>query len=422
MKSSSQLFEIEEAHFVRGEMPPENSDTAKVYREELERFNAKKAEAIALVGSVELLLAARASIFRGAFSDAKNFLRRISESMICNDPELASEVLLEKARLSNFNAFWNETIEMVDASLALKPKNTSLPALYQLRGNAFYELGQIEKASMDLDKVSTLAEIFPFCVSSFYAQIYEFRIVAREFGVKAAREKIATSWKKMATSHTVTPEAVGALFRCEIDCARLDSQLYTRFALGSLVVEAAMGDRLFEGISLLDFYFSLRPEKRNCLKGKIERLSEEFPRIAALIQETSINGDGNKSTTGKAMFYYELTQSYKSSALETDAAGFYGVEYEFMVLFEAGLIIQVKPWKVESIEHRPQFLKFLNVLANGPVEKETLFQRVWGSQPYNPEKHDNLIYSTISRIRKMTSLPLSSVDSSVELSKTLVIS
>lgn len=66
---------------------------------------------------------------------------------------------------------------------------------------------------------------------------------------------------------------------------------------------------------------------------------------------------------------------------------------------EVSILLTFEPRKVLSFDHSPLTRNFLQILNNGPLPIEQLFQRLWGLK-YNEKIHSQHLRSTLSNLRK----------------------
>jgi hypothetical protein len=393
----SELLAFEKAHFTSGAVPSSATPAALAYRAEVVDYDARRCEAISLTEDLPPLQRARGHIFRGAYAEAERELDALAGAAR-SDGRLAAEALLERARIRNFRAQWGEAIRLVDEALAGTPAPTSLPALYQMRANARYELGELGPASQDLDKVASLSQIFPHAISNFYAETYRVRLRARDAGPASARRLIRGLWESGARGRKLTPEMAAALLRLEIDCARLEGAEHARLAVACHALEDLMGDALFTGIAVLDFCHALPPTRRGALEIRCAELARHHPRIQALREELA--GHAPPSTTARAM------RGFRAPDADDGAeAPLIDQAWEGIHLPAQGLFLRLRPWATLDLSRRRQFSSVL-LAAHAREDRETLFHRLWGELRYAPERHDPLIYALVSKTKRTLGVEL----------------
>jgi len=73
----------------------------------------------------------------------------------------------------------------------------------------------------------------------------------------------------------------------------------------------------------------------------------------------------------------------------------------YIIFLKARWAFRLKPWQAIDLESHPKIIRALQVLAEGPLSKAALFDRVWGNARYASRLHDPLIWYVLSRIKKL---------------------
>lgn len=395
----------------RNLFPVANDVDTQHYNAHIKERNARSSEALAITEQLNPLMQLRAHIFRGTFSEAKKIIEQIvNDGNFEQNKSVATEVTLEQARLKAFEGAYSECVEFATLALSMNPTAVSKSTLYQIRALAFYELGQFQESLRDLDIVDSLESLLPFASSSFYSKILRIKIIAICQNPDQARKSLDLLWMQK-NPQLNDPDILLTLVRAEVDIRKHTQEPTYEWTVASYKLAYHMGDRLYAALARLDMACASTVSN---LDDFIKTEALEFKKIATLKEEVL----GRSELISTSM---QGWLNYRDEALESQICLQSSDIYESLVILTKKLAISFYPFQVVDLQKKPNLLKAITVLANGPVDKEAFFQQVWQMSNYHAHLHDNLVRTTLSNIRKTLKLDVKSSDSVISLPSTLMV-
>lgn len=273
-------------------------------------------------------------------------LSEILDSTIARNPLEVCELNVERLRYfllkSDFEkalALSNELIN--DESL---PTN-SLLTCFQLRGDLFLKLGNPQKAKDELLSAFDLMQFFPLQRSSF---------------------------------STLGFLAIAELKLNNIESARYYLE-YLRKCIENLSQNELKADRILIYLrTQIQFFRKLNKfdDLQRCLV-KCKTLAFWLNELA--IYNRCIDELKELNQIGSEV----QSEQFKN----------------WLWIEEVNILLTFEPRKVLSFEHSPLTRTFLQILTDGPIAIEVLFEKLWGLK-YNEKIHNQHLRSTLSNLRK----------------------
>ena len=374
------LSRYEKTHCLTGELPSEESVDAQFYRAQVRDWNARKCEAIALLEPIDPLLKIRAYLMRGNLKGAESELSRAQISLA--DFEAQSEFLLERARLAIAKGEWSTAVEKTTEALSLRPTAVSTLTLLQIRALALFENNEWLASLKDLEAAESLRSIFPKSNAGFYAHALESKVRARAQGLKAGRKILDQLW----LYEKLNADLLLTLLRAELDLNRLQGLASPEIAIATNSISKFLGDQLYEGLALVDLFYSLPLTERAAFAVEIAHLCHTFSRIQNLCEE--INTEPESISATALTMRNGAVRSMPYASMTPD---FVWLKNRTLFSAKSGDLLPIEEGRIEEA------LIFL--VKNKVSTKAAFFFAIWGRQKYSADLHDNLIWNLLSRLR-----------------------
>jgi tetratricopeptide (TPR) repeat protein len=366
------------------------------------QWDARKSEMTALTKKVHPLLHARSLIMRGKLHPAKALLEELG-TLKTSDHDLV-EVDLENARVANAHAKWDEAIKLATLALGKQPSPVSTHTFLQIRALAYFEQGRFSETLVDLQDTELLCEAFPKSCSGFYAKILKAKTLARTRSLEAGRAELNLLWQ----TGEINSDLLLTLIRAEIDIRRLEQGPTLDLSICSHYVAYVLGDLLYQGLALVDVFYSLDHEGQRYLKNAMEKAKKKFVRIHILCDE--IESNSPKSVTAQTIQNFKGFLSVPPFSEESLC------EAPKAILFSKARRLFNFDLNRCCIPDSEKMELALSLLAKKTsIGKSDFFKTLWGNQKYLSRLHDSLIGHLLSRMRKDLSLDLAIEGSNVIL-------
>lgn len=386
-----------------------DSDT-KHYLAHTKDKNARASEAIALTEPINPIMQLRAHMFRGNLKNAKKMIQEITEdSHFERHRPLLAEITLEQARLSAFAGDYAQCAGLCTMALGMNPTAVSKSTLYQIRALAWYELGEFQEALRDLDAVDSLQALLPYSSSSFYSKIIRIKVESLCQGPESARSMLNNIWEQK-TAQSLDPDTLLTLIRAEVDLKKREQADTYQWALASYKTAHFIGDKLYAALGKLDV---LCASGQRVLKTAMNGDVAEFRRVERLIEEMSGEHE-DICTTARGWLNYSQRKVSDINTQPIEA-------FQSLVLLSKKLVISFNPYQVVELQASSIFLKVIETLSDGPMQKALFFQKVWRMSQYRPHLHDTLVRVTLSNMRKSLKIEMKSQGGMVSLPSTIVV-
>lgn len=388
------ITNLEDQRASRGSFSPQDKSIERLVHEtQIKLWDTRKSLALSSLQNSEAPLSFIRSLIQiGNIDAAKNILsEKLKETN--QDPLVLAQLRFEGARIAFFDANWELVVKIVNDLVSFGVPPVTQLALLQLRANACFELQDFTQAAADIQQVENLGRLYPFAVSLYYAETLKIRLIARDLGVKSAKELLLNLIDDKLRQGRADLDIFLTYFRVAIDLSRLNNESYLNHAIASYLLADAIGDDLYSNLALVDVFLALKNPPQELL-SRVEVGAHIYPRVRVLVDETR---SGRKvSVTGEAMRNHNL----KDSEIDLKLMLPDSFKQNLIVLEEKGALIDLCSRQVTLFEPHSQILKALKFLSQGPSKKENFFKTVWGIKKYVPHIHDSVISSLFNRIKK----------------------
>lgn len=353
---------------------------------------------------------------------------KYTEAMAIIDSEISqtdssiikAEFLLEESRAQFYAGNFELSIRAVEKCLSQNPITTSLISALQQRVASAFELGDFRMAHRDLNDIYRFKKLFPHIPSIKYAEMFKIKILGRTNGTVAARLALQQLMvDRLKISERLDLDLIHVYLRCRNELNRLDSTPELSTAIACLGVAQELSDDLYAAMDTLDVYVSLPLKKRNQLTLEVEASNARFQRSRALWN--SILGASDEAPSQTALSFRQIwTKEVGSTELETKYPNLLQPNLDALVLPSFHAVIHLKSRKLVYQPSRGQLFRALSILANGPITREALFTSVW-DLPYEEHRHETVLRTLVSRLRKILNLEVEAKDGLISLVKTVVL-
>lgn len=370
----------------------EASDTNPAYSSRVIESNFRKSEALLSLHDHHPMQEVRTLFLRGQLAAARELLEKLESQELTSLEKV--ELALERARLFSYEGKWSEAKAACDAAIGMRPSSLTLMTLHSVRSVAHFELGHFDLALLDLDRVRSFSEIYPYSISRFYAENLKAKIFIRQNpeSLVSLQEKLLASLqslKKISADHLLT------LLRTYADMAFVTKQSPVKYSSAAFLLADQMGDNLYRELSRVELA---------TLSGDLSKVSGEYARVTQLI-------DGSKTTTAQA-----LRRQFGS---EPQAVFPEGTEKIFWIA--TGIVIDLKNLKISQFENHHRLFSAVQILSEGSLSKAKFFERVWNQKRYSPHLHDSLVRVLLSRLRKELGASVSSQNGTLSISGAIIL-
>ncbi|MBX9769516.1 MAG: helix-turn-helix domain-containing protein [Bdellovibrionales bacterium] len=423
------ILAFEESLFAKQDPPPNPSlmdfSGEGGFSEELRPYVARSLENdigkfVALGMTVELpsLERVRHLIAQSKYADAMTLIA--SEMGQTDSSIIKAEFYLEESRAQFFTGNFELAIRAIDKCLSQNPITTSLISALQQRVGAAFELGDFRMAHRDLNDIYRFKKLFPHIPSIRYAEMFKIKILARTNGTQAARlalHQLMVDRFKM--SERLDMDLIHVYLRCRNELNRLDQTPELSTAIACLGVAQELSDELYAAMDTLDVLISLPLKDRKQLSPEVEAINARFERSQALWM--SIQGQSHKMPSQTALsFTQNWNREVKNLDLRLSAMNPLQPRIDTLVLPSFHAVINLKERTLICQPSRDQLFRALAVLANGPMTRELLFTSVW-DLPYEEHRHETVLRTLVSRLRKILKLEVEAKDGLISLVNTMVL-
>lgn len=400
--------------FVGGDVTVEK----RIHEAQVKGWDTRRALALSAVHQSEAPLSyVRSLLQRGNLESARTALESLIEDEKNNSLE-RSQILFEKARLAFFESDWAGVIDSVGQSLSAGAPPVTQLALFQLRANAYFEMGQFQKASSDVEEAEQLGTLFPHAVSLLYVRTLKARIFGRDRGVRPALVFLEQLLRERMDQNKVDLDLLLTFLRVQIDLKRLALLPSVPESIACFMISDAIGDKLYCGLAELDYYVNFSASSRELrslsasLKGRFLRVDHLLNEIDAIGSTSSVTGLSIHGALGK------LDAGPMENAHGPQEDSF---KQTVLILKKFGIVSDLEKSKVHCYAPDHQILQALLAISEGPLSKKEFFARLWGRQLYSPRLHDGLISSLVHRIKKETSIRIHVRDGQIEAQKSFLV-
>ncbi len=408
-------FESEFAKNGKFKKIPRQDPRFRSLRFRYERSDAKQSEAIARSlpeNDLELL---KALLVRGTFDECATLFLKLQNQSI-EDSQLNIEVLTQEARFEYLRGEWEKSIQICN----ILEKHTDTPALtktviYQIRSNAYFELGMYSESFSDIKKLESFESLFPHGQVPLYAHANRVRLEARLYGVEKAKLSLMKLWENsLLKFQSKNLDPVLTLLRSQIDLKRISSSDFSKEALACYMISKSMGDELYSSLALFDLRLTHFWNSR-LHDSELMDACNAHPRVKKLFDDVILSKDRAGFQSARDMKNY-LSQRQDFSLNSADLHS-----YSKIFLLNLSLIVDTSIGHQEKLEIQPRSLSILKALSDGCISKAELFTKIWGLKNYSIEKHDSVIRTAISRVREQTGLLIECEGQEVKLDPSVLI-
>lgn len=402
------IFKLEKAHAMDGTTPSENENDpiVQAFIAHFKEWDARKCEALTLLGRTHPILQLRALLFRGRHKEASQLLKGLN-SFDLDDKEFA-EMLFQQARLAALEGNWALCIDIAESAGSAELHPTSKMALFQVEALAHFELGNLDQAQQLLERTESLGTYFKFSASRIYAVLLALKISARRRGTDSAFAQLDSLWAELKQSGSLDRNMIQALLRTEIDLCRLSGRPHARQAVAALLIAESMGEELYAALGLVDCYYAVPGEMSAEFERRARSETKEFPRIKAIFDE--IQGKTETlSTSAEAIKIFEASGQKGESFPIPLATEVQSISFE-----NRGIVLDLKSGQCFDLTAFPQLLQAVEMFGRQPIwEKEDFFHALWGNQKYAAHLHESLIFALQRRLKTKFHLKVKSQSSKV---------
>ncbi len=408
---------LEKAAFAEGDFQEfEKEGYLKAYAARILKNDYRLASALELIEEFPVIEKIKNKLSMGQLADAQKMLSEIKDKM--SEEDDIGEVKLEACRLAFFSGDFEASIKEGSECIQLSLSGPTKMAAYQVRANAFFELGKFEQCKSDLDSVSLLAKLYPFSPVIFYSDTAKVRLWARTRSPEYAFEKLKALFNQRQRAGQVNLDVLLTYLRVKIDILRLQKEDFYPEAAACFLIANSMGDQLYAGLSLLDIWTSVNAKQKKTLAPHLEAARRDFSRVDRFARETE---DGSDS---KCVLSQGINDFMKTSMKFPDRKDVYPIldaQFDCIFIEEHSLWVQLRKQKLYFMSVRPQINSAVNILRKGPISKENFFKKLWGQNEFHSLNHDNLIRTLLSRIRTETKLNIVSRAGKIHLNDEVII-
>jgi hypothetical protein len=376
-----------------------------VYLTWIRECDARKSHALLIQNKkVNDLLKIRALMFRGQLEEAEAIIQKLD--LAPSSPEEKMESSLEQARLAAFRGDWLLAQTICEKALGSGTlESLSYLSSLQVHALSSFERGELSSAAKSLDAAESLSTIYPFSISTLYANVLRARLIARDQSVRSGIQAIHELWKKFRTTgQTPTADEVHAILFGTIDILKFGEMMGASVkSLGTLMLVSfqmteTMGEQLYSALAALDASVCGPRENRGWFLERLKQSRGEFKRIDSLAQEVF---DGKEPTSSSAAVLKNLYHADRETA-DSIPPSEQPRAMTHIVFNEQEWVFQLQPWKAVDLRAHPQILTAFQALSKGSLSKADFFARVWGNARYTSRLHDSSIWYVLNRIKKLT--------------------
>jgi hypothetical protein len=429
-------------------LPDEESSlalSAAMYRSRVSESNYRKAEALGMLGTPELLQQMRTSLARGNFLEAQNHLNHWNSQYQNQKPSVNScenqvsgtklesnsdegEWLLERLRLAAFERRWLEVTVVCETELPSSLMPLTRISILQVHALALYELGQFTLALRALEKIQSLATLYPVSQSAFYAKILQAKILATAGDFYQADKIRRELWMTELNQVHHGLNGFLTLLRLDASLKRLRGQNPRPEILAGMKICQLMGDGYYESLSHFEVLLSTEWSNANNIVALNFESDSEIQKQAPSLG--NLCAQGLKNYLGLDRLWQEVTEGVHSATvreltqqrkfshnnLENELHEAYRAKR--CVFMKEGFIFELAPVRILQVDPSTQLWRAMQFIAenqkneaksNGNqlgTSKETLFTHLYPQLPYLKWKHDPLLFQLARRMRQKLDVDL----------------
>jgi len=372
----------------------------EIHEAQVAKWDTRRALAISSLNRKDVPLSfIRSMLQRGNFDQARAVIAEFKHELRSGEILSRCLVIFEEARLESYESNWSRAVKCATEALALgAPPATQLP-LYQIRANAYFELGEFAKAARDIEEGEQLERVFPYAPSSLYLGTLHVKLIARDRGVPQAKNALHCLINKRIEVKKLDLDLLLTFLRVRIDLKRLSGETFWRESIACFLIADAIGDKLYAALAELDFIFS-QTASLELLLNKTRSLSGAFLRISRICEElTGTSVCSTSIQTARAAMQFSKPCALKYSEWLTEGS----FSEVLLVILDLGLVADLERGRILIRPPVSQALKALEVVGradeNG-ISKKEFFAAIWGRQVYSPRLHDTLISSLLHRLKR----------------------
>jgi tetratricopeptide (TPR) repeat protein len=265
-----------------------------------------------------------------------------------------------------FESNWSETIEKATRALSFNAPPVTQLALFQLRANAHFELGDFSRASSDVEEAIQLGSLYPYAVSLLYVRTLKVRILARDRGVDAAQESLNEILRERNLLKTLDLDLLLTFLRVQIDLNRLSNRSIERESLACYLLSDAIGDKLYAALAEFD-YLSGRSSSILELLGQSEKLANSFSILRQMHHEMNEMAPQSTSCLTIVRSLGSQPKTPKSRLLAEDR-----FKKVVLCLSNFGIVADLEKNKIVAVPHQGKTMKAIEALLKCASDKKRI--------------------------------------------------
>jgi tetratricopeptide (TPR) repeat protein len=391
---------LEKAAFAMGDFKEfDKEGYLKAYAARILQNDYKMASALELIEEFPLIEKIKNKLSVGELTEAAKMLSEIKTKL--SEEDDLGEVKLESCRLAFFEGNFEESIKEGSECIRLSLSGPTKIAAYQVRANAFFEIGKFDQCLSDLENVSLLAKLYPFSPVIFYADTAKIRLWARTRSPEYAMQKLKNLFIQRQRIGQINLDTLLTYLRVKIDILRLQKEDFYSEAAACFLIANSMGDKLYTGLALLDIWTSVNASQRKILTPNLEIARREFSRIERFAREAE------NTSKSKCVLSQGINEFVNAKIKLPNRVNIHSVidgQFDCIFIREQSLWVNLKKQKLYFMPIRPQITSAIDILKKGPITKEKFFKKLWSQNEFHSLNHDNLIRTLLTRVRTETKL------------------
>ncbi len=304
------------------------------------------------------------------------------------------EKLEEQARLAAFRGEWAVAINSANQAL----QESDVPAisqfsLLQVIALSAFELGEYRMTETCLKRAELYSTLFPKSPLVTYLEITRLRLQIRLGRWVDIESRLQNQFSIPENSQTPNRDQLLSWVRLVLDFKRFHGLDFKIEAQTAWTLSEWLGDRTYQDLAQLDYWVS-------CGANRDEMPRLQSPRALRYLEEIKCQSPESLWSKETLLWLKQNASGVKppnpSPLTPKDAIWVTPFQLRF----------SREKTRAESMPISDRAKKCLNEYAKGEVEKERLFQKVWGIPKYLPTLHDSAVRKTLSRINAATDLGL----------------
>jgi len=366
--------------------------------------DARQSELLSSLHPELKILGIRSHLLRGNLTEAQ---KKIGELENDDDEITRTEIALEKSRLAAFCGKWDDCLKLCNLGLSLKAPLITHLCLLQVRAVAFFEMGAFPQALNDSEMIISQEALLPQAVAINFSKAQRVKILLMMGNQNMAKASLGELWTTFSHGSYFNLDQLLVLLRLELEERRVMEKPHAQVAHACLRVARALGDRLYEGLALLDLMAAL-PKPDPILHKVSKNFENEFSRLRKLKEDCS--QDTPETTTGRL-----LKKAFKEDVPIEQAR-----KISQIIIGERKILVDLERKCTIDLSSSLHWLEQAAKLATTGIPKEEFFKSVW-KMKYAPHLHDGVMRIFCHRQRKKFGLKLLSEGGRISLTETLVI-